>query len=174
MMKLIEQARLIHDTVQLIKQTVIKRISNHGEGGPFPLDLTIPQVNALLIVSRLQHVSIKELAAEMHVSAPSASAMVDRLVEIGVVSREPSKSDRREVVVQLTELGARHTSRIEEAMLQWIMCVLEKIGPKYAQMWCDVYEKIREVLPEMANAVAEGELPDTTHAQGRIEKERAV
>jgi len=174
MMKLIEQARLIHDTVHLIKHTVIKRISDHGNGGPFPLDLTIPQVNALLTVHKLGHVSIKELAAEMHVSAPSASAMVDRLVEIGVVSRKPSKSDRREVVVQLTELGARHTSRIEEVTLQWITCVLEKIGPEYAQMWCDVYERIRDVLPEMTNAVAEGEFPEKTGPQGRVEKERAV
>ncbi len=40
-------------------------------------------------------------------------------------------------------------------MLQSVMEMMEKLGPKHSQMWVEVYQRIREVIEdEMAEARA--------------------
>jgi len=141
-----EQARLIFDTVRTMQRRVLRRADLAcQESGPW-LELTPPQANACALVFRRGQASIKELAGDMDVSPPSASAMVDRLVELGAVTREPSKSDRREVVIQLTPAGLRTIAHLQELMLDSIGQLLESIGPAHADMWCQVCQRITEVL----------------------------
>jgi len=54
-----------------------------GQGKAIFQELTSPQMTALMTVRERGQVTIKELAEGLGVSAPSASVMVDRLVEMG-------------------------------------------------------------------------------------------
>ncbi|MCP4641737.1 MAG: MarR family transcriptional regulator [bacterium] len=146
MPELIEQARYIFETIRLIQRKLIPHAAAQVAASGSCLDLTIPQLNALHTIRTLKGVSIKELAEGLEVSAPSASAMVERLVEVGAVTREPSPHDRREVVVQLSPLGEQTAEMSERFMLEAISALLQQIGPTHAQMWCEVYEKIREAV----------------------------
>jgi len=105
-------------------------------------------MNALMMVRDRSQVTIKELAEALGVSAPSASVMVDRLVEMGMVTREQSRVDRREVVVQVAPEAVETIERMEKQALQSIVEIIDKIGPKYARMWCEALGRIREVLRE--------------------------
>jgi DNA-binding MarR family transcriptional regulator len=82
------------------------------------------------------------------VSPPSASVMVDRLVEKGLLSREPSREDRRKVLVSVSPEALQRIDRMEETILQSFVDLVEKIGPKTAGMWCQVLKKVREVQEE--------------------------
>jgi DNA-binding MarR family transcriptional regulator len=154
--ELLEQARFLHDTIRLMKrkfpqpQTLIRDRFGDGEPG-FP-DLTIPQLNLLMACHDLGATTIKEIAAELDVSPPSVSAMVDRLIEIGAVTREQSSRDRRQVVVKLTAFGKQTVLRMEEFMIGALAEVLEKVGPEYAEKWCDVYREINRVFQERGPA----------------------
>ncbi len=141
-----DQARFIYDTVRMMQRHVIPSAVAPSSPGAPALELTMPQAHTLKSIRQRGQVGIKELAAAMDVSAPSASAMVDRLVELGAVTREHSQLDRREVVVQATAAGEQTIDLIEAFILQSIAELLEEIGPEHAQMWCDVHTKIREVL----------------------------
>jgi DNA-binding MarR family transcriptional regulator len=46
--------------------------------------------------------TMSTLARNLHISLPTASGVVDRLVRAGFVRRVPEPSDRRQVVVELT------------------------------------------------------------------------
>lgn len=143
------QARHLFQTVQMLQRRVFRRHA-HGpgsrEGDPICGELTMPQWHMMVAVRRFGSPSLKELAQALQVSAPSASTMVDRLVEMGMLTREPSHVDRREVVVGLSETGHAMAARMEEEILLSISEVLAQLGPEYSEKWCDVFDRIRLVL----------------------------
>lgn len=147
-----EQARLLHDTIRMMKRRFPQPESlmrDHRDAGDAGLpDLTIPQLNMLATCHDIGPATIKQIATDLDVSAPSVSAMVDRLVELGVITREQSSDDRRRVVVRLTELGLETVLRMEQYMVDALTEVLKRIGPHYAEMWCEVYREINRVYDD--------------------------
>lgn len=142
-----EQARYLFDTVRMLQARVCARQAHsNGTCKGNVQELTIPQLHMLHKIRELKSATIKDLAESLYVSAPSASAMVERLVETGAVTREQSQVDRREVVVQVASAGEHTLEAFEKHILDSFVDLLHGIGPEYARMWCDVYARIREVL----------------------------
>ena len=145
------QARYLYETIHMLQRRVFRRHANSlgsRDGSSVCGELTMPQWHMMMAVRRFGSPSLKELAQALDVSAPSASAMVDRLVEMGMLTREPSQVDRREVVVALSEAGHAMAARMEEEILHSISEVLAQLGPEYSGKWCEVFEQIRQVLTE--------------------------
>jgi DNA-binding MarR family transcriptional regulator len=69
------------------------------------LDLSITQLRNLIVLSLHGPQPVGGLAAALDVSEPSASQIVDRLFLRGLVRRDPDPSDRRRIVVSITEEG---------------------------------------------------------------------
>lgn len=142
-----EQARLLHKTIKRLQTQVI--VQNIRQVFPLdgePCELTMTQVGTLMAVRDSGAASIKEIAEATRVSPPSASTMVDKLVEMGVLSREQSKADRREVLVRVTPEAERISEALEKGMLGSLEEILEAIGPKMAEQWCEVYGRIQELF----------------------------
>ena len=78
-----------------------------GLVGPMPLppDLTMQQVRVLGHVTKDPGIAGHELGDRLGVSAPTASGLIDRLVEKGLISRVDDPSDRRVRRLHPTELG---------------------------------------------------------------------
>ncbi len=92
--------------------------------------LTQQQYQALLVMkSRQGMLSITELAAQLLVKHHSAVGLVDRLEREGLVKREPSKDDKRKVVVRLTAHGARVFENLAVAH----RAELRRIGPAWGK-----------------------------------------
>jgi len=149
-----EQASYLFETVRMLQARMCARHAGlnacTGKGGE-TLELTIPQMHMLHKIRELGGATIKELAESLYVSAPSASAMVERLVEMGAATREQSRIDRREVIVRVATAGEHTLDVLERQILESFVELLEGVGPQFAQMWCDVYERIREVLNQEQN-----------------------
>jgi len=138
--------RLIHDRVFQIQARQIAGIDKKKQFG----DLSMAQVNALMIIRKQGPMSLTELAVALCVSPPSASAMVERLVDKGLVTREQSPEDRRRIVIRVSPTALEEIMSIEEVVFQAFVDLVERIGPKVAEQWCGVLEKISEVLTETA------------------------
>lgn len=146
---ILAQARALHRTIRRLQTRVlVKSVRAESEDGPSTRELTLPQITMLLVVRDLGEMSIKALAEATQVSAPSASTMVDRLVEAGMLWREASRTDRREVRVSLTAEGVRTVGILEEHLLKSLMEMLEKVGPDMAENWCEIYARIGTILDE--------------------------
>jgi DNA-binding MarR family transcriptional regulator len=76
--------------------------------------LTGPQVKALIFLYDNGECSMTELAAGLAVSLPSASELVDRLIDRGLVDRVPDAADRRRVKIDLTEPAIAYGRRIHD------------------------------------------------------------
>ncbi len=147
--KSLEQARQIYKTVQLMRTRFIRRHhSQASDNASLAHALTAAQAETLFVIRHEDGTTIKHIAEMLDVSAPSASAMVDRLVEMGAVTREQNPDDRREVLVRVSDAGALVVDKIEKVILENIVELIDKMGPAYAAKWAEVSERIREVLAE--------------------------
>ncbi len=109
-------------------------------------ELSFAQMRASRIVKLKQQLSITELAMLLQVSAPSASAMVERLVEKGVLIREQDPQDRRKVIVTISADMVAITEQIEKEIFGSFVELVEKIGPDVADDWYRVICKVGEVM----------------------------
>jgi DNA-binding MarR family transcriptional regulator len=87
-------------------------------------DLTVAQVRALFALDRREAATAGEIAEAARLSPASVTGMLDELERDGIVTRVRSESDRRRVLVTLTDEGRtvlgkrrrRWLKRWEEAM----------------------------------------------------------
>ena len=76
--------------------------------------LSVPQFRALIFLSRHPGASLSSLADYLGVTRPTTSALVDRLVRRGLVTRTAHPQERRRIVLALTPTGARHLQQARE------------------------------------------------------------
>ena len=145
----LHQARELYRTVALLKQRMACQFADSLKSEPDGMicaDMTFPQSNAMMVIQERGGVTVKELAEQLHVSPPSASAMVDRLVDMGMLDREQSREDRREVRIRVSEKGGESIEAVESQILATITGLLEKLGPDMSRQWVEVYGHVREIL----------------------------
>lgn len=143
-----EQARLIARAGRKLKDHIFSIQSGleRGCGSCKGNELSMAQVQMVMAVQSEDGLTISRLAKKLKVAPPSASCMVDRLVEKGMLLRERSEQDRRKVVVRLSAKTAVHAERMEGAVLAAFLDLVEKVGPETAEKWCEVLERIEQVL----------------------------
>jgi DNA-binding MarR family transcriptional regulator len=71
------------------------------------------QLHVLGVLREVGPITVSKLAARLGISPPSTSAMVDRMVDAGLVGRARSEEDRRIVTVWVTPDGE---AALEEAI----------------------------------------------------------
>lgn len=81
----------------------------------FPHDLTMRQLHVLVAASRPEGVTVHELAETLGTSAPTASGLVNRLADKGLVTRVEDDEDRRVRHVQLTGQGTETLQALDSA-----------------------------------------------------------
>ena len=150
--KAIEQARLIYDTVRLLKLWTAPRTCGGARGGDQSCELSVPQMNLVHVVHEKGQATIRDLALALGVSAPSVSIMVERLVELGVLTREQNPADRREVFVGLSAQGRDAFALMEQNLLASIVELIDRVGPEWTEKWCEVYQRINIVLSDELDA----------------------
>ena len=134
--------RKIHEWVfQLENRYMVKS----GIGKTFG-EFSFAQMRAIKFVKAKEQVSITELAELLQVSAPSASTMVERLVEKDVLVREQDPQDRRKVIVTISPDMISITEQIEKEIFSSFVDLVDKVGPEIADDWCRVINRIGEVL----------------------------
>ena len=95
-----KSARKLLEVTPIIMQDIRSEMRRRGS-----LDLTIPQFRALAFVNRKEGASLWELAHHIGITAPSASRLVDGLIERGLMRRTDHPADRRRVKLTVTTQG---------------------------------------------------------------------
>lgn len=142
-------ARYIFTNGKVIQDKIIRRHTLQLAQGRFKdmyKDLTVAQLHTIMSIYDKGKISMTELSGLTNVSPPSASAMVDRLVEKGILVREHSRSDRRKVMVRISPKAVKGIRQIEEGILMSFTGLVEDIGPETALKWYEVIKKIKATL----------------------------
>jgi len=99
-----ERAAVVHQLFELNSRVHDRAV---GLVGPMPLppDLTMQQVRVLDHIAKDPGIAGHELGERLGVSAPTASGLIDRLAEKGLIIRVDDRDDRRVRRLHPTELG---------------------------------------------------------------------
>lgn len=140
--EILEQARTIIETVGMLRMHM-QRQFKAWDARECP-DLTFSQANALHTVRHYGQMTVRDLAKALGVSPPSASTMVDRLVEMGMLTREQDPADRRQVRIGVAERGECGCASMESHMTSAIADMLEGLGPETSRKWVEVYRALQD------------------------------
>ena len=69
--------------------------------------LTLAQTHTIEVIGAHGPMRMKELADKLGITMGTLTVQVDKLVKIKVIERRPHESDRRSILVDLTELGSQ-------------------------------------------------------------------
>jgi DNA-binding MarR family transcriptional regulator len=89
--------------------------------------ISLAKYRVLLLVSA-EPVRVTELASHARVSLPTLSGLVTSLEQQGLLERTVLRSDRRGVVLRLTEAGLAARTRAEETLARQLLAIVESDG----------------------------------------------
>jgi DNA-binding MarR family transcriptional regulator len=117
----------------------------------FPPDLTMRQLHVLVAASQPEGVTVHELARALGTSPPTASGLVNRLADKGLVTRVEDDADRRVRHVQLTEAGQETLTALDSTYEHLLGEMVELLDPAElvafrdnSQMMLDMVERTRK------------------------------
>ena len=116
------------------------------DAGPWlELNMSTPQLKALLLISEEEAIRMRELARKLGGSFSNATVLVDRLVERGLVERMMEPQDRRVVLVHATEDGRLLIEQLVTSWRSLTASLLEGLSP-------DDLETVRKALGILVGA----------------------
>jgi len=93
---------------------------------PDIFDLTMPQCRIVLFLAE-GPTHMTRIASSLGIAMPSATGVVDRLVERGLVHRTEDPDDRRHVICSLTKLGMDMATSLYEADVEILNSLLSPL-----------------------------------------------
>ena len=90
--------------------------------------LSLSQLRVLYFLRRRSRASLSEVADYLDVTRPTMSAMVERLVQRGLVDRISDPAERRRIILTLTPTGEAEMERVYDATLQTVADRLEGLS----------------------------------------------
>jgi DNA-binding MarR family transcriptional regulator len=112
------------DLLPVIAKALFSAISDLGND----FGLTPAQVKVLLQLGTRQQMTVGEIATALSCSMPSASELVDRLVDAGHLVRASDPTDRRRVLIAPTPASRQisvHLRELREAQVRYALDQLE-------------------------------------------------
>lgn len=99
--------------------------------------LTLLQLTALHVISAQAPITLTGVAQVLGTGLPATSAMVNRLIRAGLVSRAPDPQDGRRVQLTVTDHAKTMIGEIDLTTTRRIQAVLDGLGPRGRQYLID-------------------------------------
>ncbi len=97
---------MLNEIVEALPE-IMRRLVHKRSITPKEMELTMAQMRALRTITDNPDCTMGELAKKLGIGMSTATGLVDRLVQRGVVNREASYDDRRVIRVRLSATGRR-------------------------------------------------------------------
>jgi len=118
---------LVHDVVELLRE-LLHAFLMASVPAWVDLQLTLPQLRTIFIIAHHQTSSVMQVAKHLGIGEPTASYLIDKLVQAGLVERGDDPTDRRRAIVQVSAEGEKLIEKLlgwEELLGGWLHQVPE-------------------------------------------------
>lgn len=105
-------------------------------------ELTITQMHYLESINHLINPTITELAAEMNLTKPTVTNVVDKLIEKEFLKRIKSDEDRRITHLHLTEKGKQINRMHDQAHRTLAKTIKKKLTVTELNIWIELLVKV--------------------------------
>ncbi|WBU56246.1 MarR family winged helix-turn-helix transcriptional regulator [Paracoccus sediminicola] len=112
-------------------------------------DTTLPRFDVMAALHRRRDgLTMTELSRTLLISNGNATAVVNRLVEDGLVQRIPSEEDRRRITVRLSEEGLSSFETLAAEHRAVLDGLLSALGDEDLDAMRDIMRRLRTDLSE--------------------------
>ena len=118
------------------------------------LDATLPQFKIMLMLYIHGPMRMTAIATELDVTLPTATNLVDRLVEKDFITRESQSDDRRVVLCRLSEHGQKAITGIWESAALRCRILLKSMEIEKLQSLADALEDMLKSAPILEEQAA--------------------
>lgn len=111
--------------------------------------LTVPQVLCLSAIGNAPagtEMTVARVAEAIHLSVATASRLLDRLEEAGLLVRKRTATDRRKVIVQLTPRGRRKLHKLPTPLQEQFRARLAELGTRQQHALLDSLKQVVEMM----------------------------
>jgi len=125
---------------------VFQAINEYSKKAEYETGLTGPQLWAIKIIADNGSICVSDLAASMYLHAATVIGILDRLEDRDLVTRLRSRSDRRFVVVELSEQGKNLVKKSPEVAQGLLVKGLECLPMHLLENVSEGLERMVELL----------------------------
>ena len=116
---------------------------------PVPAELTLRQVQVLVLVRANPDLSGQALAEHLGVSTPTTSGIVERVVARGWLVREQDPADRRRLLLRISPEGEAVLAALEGPVLQAKAQVLDRLSDVELADLARITERMQDVAEQI-------------------------
>lgn len=102
------------------------------------MDVTMPQLKTMLLLFLNGPMRMSDLASDLGVTLATATGLVDRMVEKGIILRQDRPDDRRVVLIGLSTDGQAMVSKLWESSKNNSRELLESLDTTRLQVFGDI------------------------------------
>jgi DNA-binding MarR family transcriptional regulator len=124
----------------------IKKLFFPEEWIKLDLKFSKSEIFTMLFLDKKREVTMTELVEYINSPMSTATGIVDRLVRNGYVRRDRSETDRRIVVLTLTEEGSQLIGNLKSLISEYVNMVLEELTEEEKQFMFGIVLKILNKL----------------------------
>ncbi|BAU67363.1 Transcriptional Regulator, MarR family [Stanieria sp. NIES-3757] len=121
--KSIDTATELMETIPAIMQFIRTEMRSQREPS-----LSVPQFRVLVFLARHSDSSLSEVAEHLGITRATASTMIDRLVQRGLVARQEDPQQRRQIMLRLTPIGSDRLEEMRAITRNQIANLLEELS----------------------------------------------
>ncbi|MBC8062089.1 MAG: MarR family transcriptional regulator [Clostridiaceae bacterium] len=123
------------------------------------LDFSKNEILALLFLYRKNNANMTEIAEYIVAPLNTATGVIARLEKKLMVERIRSATDRRIVLITLTEAASMVIQKEKAMITQYVLKIYGKLTEEEISSALSIYKKVLGVLKESKNPVKEDEIP---------------
>lgn len=123
---------------------------------PAPPELTMQQIRVLGLVAKSPGITGHELCVALGISAPTASGLVERLVEKELVRRSDDQTDRRVRRLHLTEQGQQVVLDMDSMQGRVLGLILGLLSADDLRLLCTSTRIVLTALESAETSAIEG------------------
>ncbi|CAN5573687.1 hypothetical protein BH23CHL5_BH23CHL5_02760 [soil metagenome] len=146
-----DDVAIVEESIELLPQ-IGKLVYSAVVDDPAMRSLTMVQAKAIGHLYHHGEQTVTEMAAGLGVSMPSASELIDRLLDKGLVGRTVDPDDRRRQIVALTPASLQFAKRIHDLRRTQVRSALAQLPP---EEW-PVFVKSLRALASTIGTTADG------------------
>jgi DNA-binding MarR family transcriptional regulator len=148
------------EQVLICLRKIMQAISLHSRSLVKQVGLTGPQLIFLKAVAKSEGMPVGEIAKAISLSQATVTGILERMVKRGLVSRQRSERDKRQVLIHLTPAGEQILAQAPPLMQASFLKQLEHLEDWEQTMILSALQRIIHMMGAEALAVAPILAPD--------------
>ncbi|MBF6610803.1 MarR family winged helix-turn-helix transcriptional regulator [Chryseobacterium lacus] len=137
------------DNIDLLLKSTWISVSKMYSEMASEYDSTAVQALTLLKIDPKEGTRSTNLGPKMAIEPTSLTRIIKILEDNGYIYKEKTTSDKREVIIKLTEKGLKHRNISKDVVVNFNKAVIDKVSPEKLEIFKEVMDIILKTANEL-------------------------